>query len=113
MTKIVAFTPFQVDMMYSPLGKSVNISVQNRLRKNGKYSNIINENNMSALNNYLEKTTQAFALKIWAGIFFMMLNSMFLSAELQIQRHFHSVLKAQKRILETACARFTKMLKMP
>lgn len=70
MAKIVAFTPFQVDMLYSPLGKSVNISVQNRLRKNGKYSNIINENNMSALNNYLEKNNASVCIEDMGGDFF-------------------------------------------
>ncbi len=70
MAKIVAFTPFQVDMLYSPLGKSVNISVQNRLRKNGKYSNIINENNMGALNNYLEKNNASVYIEDLGGDFF-------------------------------------------
>lgn len=112
MAKIVAFSSIQLDRFYSPLGKSVNISVQNRLSKSGKFSNIINENNMSALNNYLEKTTQAFILRIWAGIFSMMLNFMFLSEGNRIQLNFRSVLRVQKRILQTACALCTKMLKM-
>lgn len=70
MAKIVAFSSIQLDRFYSPLGKSVNISVQHRLSKSGKFSNIINENNMSALNNYLEKNNASVYIEDLGGDFF-------------------------------------------
>lgn len=112
MAKIVAFSSIQLDRFYSPLGKSVNISVQNRLSKSGKFSNIINENNMSALNNYLEKNNASVYIEDLGGDFFHDVKFHVFKRGKPIQLNFRSVLRVQKRILQTACALCTKMLKM-
>lgn len=70
MKQVLTFSPHQVDKLYAPLGKSFNINIQNGMRKSGKLSNIVNENNMSALNNYLEKNNATVYVEDLSGDFF-------------------------------------------